>query len=280
MDNRQQIHLENLSLRYRGIETSALKHISVDAEFGHVIGIIGNHHAGKTSLCRALAGIVPTIISGDVTGTIQVGSLSPNLDWQKYNQQTGVVLQNPAGQLSGLADTVADEIAFDLINQGVPADQIKRRVLNVADQLGLGDQLNQSPGTLSGGQKQRLAIATAIVTDPSMLVLDDPTSEMDPLGRQHFFSWLVSVEKKTIFIVSNEVDDLCEIADQIWVLKAGELVAAGKPLTVFNHLKPDWQLAEPTVFRLAKLMKWSIPGGADEFPVTNQQLEEAYYAAN
>lgn len=99
MDNRQQIHLENLSLRYRGIETSALKHISVDAEFGHVIGIIGNHHAGKTSLCRVLAGIVPTIISGDVTGTIQVGSLSPNLDWQKYNQQTGVVLQNPAGQL-------------------------------------------------------------------------------------------------------------------------------------------------------------------------------------
>ncbi len=67
MDNRQQIHLENLSLRYRGIETSALKHISVDAEFGHVIGIIGNHHAGKTSLCRVLAGIVPTIISGDVT---------------------------------------------------------------------------------------------------------------------------------------------------------------------------------------------------------------------
>lgn len=185
-----------------------------------------------------------------------------------------------AGQLSGLADTVADEIAFDLINQGVPADQIKRRVLNVADQLGLGDQLNQSPGTLSGGQKQRLAIATAIVTDPSILVLDDPTSEMDPLGRQHFFSWLVSVEKKTIFIVSNEVDDLCEIADQIWVLKAGELVAAGKPLTVFNHLKPDWQLDEPTVFRLAKLMKWSIPGAADEFPVTNQQLEEAYYAAN
>ena len=184
------------------------------------------------------------------------------MDWQKYNQQTGVVLQNPAGQLSGLADTVADEIAFDLINQGVPADQIKRRVLNVADQLGLGDQLNQSPGTLSGGQKQRLAIATAIVTDPSILVLDDPTSEMDPLGRQHFFSWLVSVEKKTIFIVSNEVDDLCEIADQIWVLKA------------------DWQLDEPTVFRLAKLMKWSIPGAADEFPVTNQQLEEAYYAAN
>lgn len=66
----------------------------------------------------------------------------------------------------------------------------------VADQLGLGDQLNQSPGTLSGGQKQRLAIATAIVTDPSILVLDDPTSEMDPLGRQHFFSWLVSVEKR------------------------------------------------------------------------------------
>lgn len=74
MDNRQQIHLENLSLRYRGIETSALKHISVDAEFGHVIGIIGNHHAGKTSLCRVLAGIVPTIISGDVTGTIQIES--------------------------------------------------------------------------------------------------------------------------------------------------------------------------------------------------------------
>ncbi|MFR0772195.1 MAG: ATP-binding cassette domain-containing protein [Limosilactobacillus pontis] len=98
------------------METSALKHISVDAEFGHVIGIIGNHHAGKTSLCRVLAGIVPTIISGDVTGTIQVGSLSPN--WiGKYNQQTGVVLQNPAGQLSGLADTVADEIAFDLINR-------------------------------------------------------------------------------------------------------------------------------------------------------------------
>ena len=137
----------------------------------------------------------------------------------------GVVLQNPAGQLSGLAETVADEIAFDLINQGMAEGLIQKRVEEVATQMGLIEQLNLRPESLSGGQSQRLAIATAIAANPAVLIMDDPTSQMDPLGRRQFFQWLAQVKETTVFIVTSEIDDLCEVADVVWVLHEGQMVA-------------------------------------------------------
>ena len=127
-------------------------------------------------------------------------------------------MQDSASQLSGLADSVYDELAFALVNRGLDPLTIQDRVAAVASQFDLEDYLEQAPTALSGGQMQRLAIASALALNPQFLLLDDPTSQMDPVGRQHFFSWLKQQKDQTVFIASGEVDDLAEVFDQIWVL--------------------------------------------------------------
>lgn len=276
MANNQQVSLRHLSFTYRHDHDAVLHDITVSAPLNSIIGIIGNHNAGKTTLCRIMAGIIPNMMAGDLQGNVEIGALSPTQNWSGFNQQTGFVLQDPGSQLSGLADTVADEIAFDLLNHGVDEAAIQQRVADVAAQLQLTDQLDQSPDSLSGGQLQRLAIATAIVTQPSILLLDDPTSEMDPQGREEFFTWLKGIKDTTIFIVSNEIDDLCEIADRLWVLENGELVSQGTPGKVINSLEPDWQIGTPKVYQLAKLMHWSMPEGS-VFPVNIEQLRRCVH---
>lgn len=274
MDANQQIVLDNLSVRYRGEDEAALKGISLTAKTGQIIGIIGNSRSGKTTLCDVLSGIIPNIVSGHVSGTVRLGEFSPFEAFDEYNFHTGVVLQNTAGQLSGLSDTVFDEIAFGLINQGMSEEEATESVVRAACQMGLEDLLEQAPDTLSGGQTQRLAIASEIAFDPEFLIMDDPTSQMDPVGRKEFFEWLAGCSEKTIFIVSNEVDDLCEIADQLWVLEKGELIASGKPLDVINQVAEVHDLYLPVVYRMAKELGRKLPSGL--FPVKLSELKGCF----
>lgn len=274
MDANQQIVLDNLSVRYRGEDEAALKGISLTAKTGQIIGIIGNSRSGKTTLCDVLSGIIPNIVSGHVSGTVRLGEFSPFESFDEYNFHTGVVLQNIAGQLSGLSDTVFDEIAFGLINQGMSEEEAAKSVVRAACQMGLEDLLEQAPDTLSGGQTQRLAIASEIAFDPEFLIMDDPTSQMDPVGRKEFFEWLAGCSEKTIFIVSNEVDDLCEIADQLWVLEKGELIASGKPLDVINQVAEGHDLYLPVVYRMAKELGKKLPSGL--FPVKLSELKGCF----
>lgn len=274
MDANQQIVLDNLSVRYRGEDEAALKEISLTAKTGQIIGIIGNSRSGKTTLCDVLSGIIPNIVSGHVSGTVRLGEFSPFEAFDEYNFHTGVVLQNTAGQLSGLSDTVFDEIAFGLINQGMSEEEASESVVRAACQMGLEDLLEQAPDTLSGGQTQRLAIASEIAFDPEFLIMDDPTSQMDPVGRKEFFEWLAGCSEKTIFIVSNEVDDLCEIADQLWVLEKGELIASGKPLDVINQVAEGHDLYLPVVYRMAKELGRKLPSGL--FPVKLSELKGCF----
>lgn len=274
MDANQQIVLDNLSVRYRGEDEAALKGISLTAKTGQIIGIIGNSRSGKTTLCDVLSGIIPNIVSGHVSGTVRLGEFSPFEAFDEYNFHTGVVLQNTAGQLSGLSDTVFDEIAFGLINQGMSEEEAAKSVVRAACQMGLEDLLEQAPDTLSGGQTQRLAIASEIAFDPEFLIMDDPTSQMDPVGRKEFFEWLAGCSEKTIFIVSNEVDDLCEIADQLWVLEKGELIASGKPLDVINQVAEGHDLYLPVVYRMAKELGKKLPSRL--FPVKLSELKGCF----
>lgn len=274
MDANQQIVLDNLSVRYRGEDEAALKGISLTAKTGQIIGIIGNSRSGKTTLCDVLSGIIPNIVSGHVSGTVRLGEFSPFESFDEYNFHTGVVLQNTAGQLSGLSDTVFDEIAFGLINQGMSEEEASESVVRAACQMGLEDLLEQAPDTLSGGQTQRLAIASEIAFDPEFLIMDDPTSQMDPVGRKEFFEWLAGCSEKTIFIVSNEVDDLCEIADQLWVLEKGELIASGKPLDVINQVAEGHDLYLPVVYRMAKELGKKLPSRL--FPVKLSELKGCF----
>lgn len=270
----QQIIIDDLSVRYRGEETEALKNISVTTGGGQIVGIIGNSRSGKTTLCNILSGIIPNIISGHVSGKVELCGFSPLEDFSEYNFHTGVVLQDTAGQLSGLSDTVADEIAFGLINQGMSEEEVAERTEAAARQMGLEDQLQQAPDTLSGGQTQRLAIAAEVAGNPAFLIMDDPTSQMDPKGRREFFSWLGESSGRTVFIVSNEIDDLCEIADQLWVLEAGELIASGSPVDVINRVAEGHDLCMPVVYRTAKKLGRRLENGL--FPVKLAELERCF----
>ena len=275
MADSQQLALTNVVVQYPGTSAPQLTIPSVTAQVGQLIGIIGASRSGKTTLCRVLAGIIPNIVHGKLTGIVQLGSYQPVTDWAAYRQHLGVVFQDPAGQLSGLSETVADELAFDLVNQGQSEATIVTRVHEVAQQLGLTAQLSQAPTELSGGQLQRLAIGCALITHPQVLVMDDPTSQMDPQGRAAFFKWLRQLTDTTVLIVSDEIDDLCEIADQLWGLADGELVISGTPRQVINQLVPEWHLPVPVTTQLAQTMNWRL---ADQsWPVTLTELKEARY---
>lgn len=275
MADSQQLALTNVVVQYPGTSAPQLTIPSVTAQVGQLIGIIGASRSGKTTLCRVLAGIIPNIVHGKLTGIVQLGSYQPVTDWAAYRQHLGVVFQDSAGQLSGLSETVADELAFDLVNQGQSEATIVTRVHEIAQQLGLTSQLSQAPTELSGGQLQRLAIGCALITHPQVLVMDDPTSQMDPQGRAAFFKWLRQLADTTVLVVSDEIDDLCEIADQLWGLADGELVISGTPRQVINQLVPEWHLPVPVTTQLAQTMNWRL---ADQsWPVTLTELKEASY---
>ena len=135
--------------------------------------------------------------------------------------------------------------------------------------------LDQSPNQLSGGQTQRVAIATALVTEPDLLLLDDPTSQMDPLGRQHFFSWLEKLSCPFL-LISNELDDLAALCDQILVIKDGCLLMADSPQTVFNQLD-DPAFDKPAAWKMAKKLELKLDG---YYPVNARELKEAAENAN
>lgn len=272
MDDQQQIRLNHVTVSYPGTTSDQLHDMVVQAAAHQIIGIVGPSNAGKTTLCRLLSGIIPQVMRAQVSGTWQVSDLEPTVQWSTINQLVGYVFQNPADQLSGMAETVAAEIAFSLINLGQSDSVIQATVARIAAQFHLTGQLQQAPTMLSGGQLQRLAIASALVADPDILIFDDPTSQMDPIGTTAFFNWLKTQNDKTIFVTSTNLDELCETVDELWVLVKGHLIDAGQPRAVFNRGTTDHIIPAPTVFRLAQQMHWTFQNG--DFPVTQAELRE------
>lgn len=272
MDDQQQIRLNHVTVSYPGTTSDQLHDVVVQATAHQIIGIVGPSNAGKTTLCRLLSGIIPQVMRAQVSGTWQVSDLEPTVQWATINQVVGYVFQNPADQLSGMAETVAAEIAFSLINLGQSDSVIQATAARIAAQFHLTEQLQQAPTMLSGGQLQRLAIASALVTDPAVLIFDDPTSQMDPVGTMAFFNWLKTQHDKTIFVTSTNLDELCETVDELWVLAEGHLIDAGQPRAVFNRGTTNHIIPAPTVFRLAKKMHWTFQNG--DFPVTQAELRE------
>lgn len=272
MSDNFQLTIKQLSLRYIGFDKLALEKITARSR-GQRIGIIGPSHAGKSSLLALLAGIAGKMIPAKFSGSVRING--EDLETWKSQHEIALLLQDPASQLSGLSDTVYDELAFSLLNQGKSDEEIDAAVKRAAGQLDLTNLLDQSPNQLSGGQTQRVAIATALVTEPDLLLLDDPTSQMDPLGRLHFFSWLAKLSCPFL-IVSSELDDLAALCDQIWVLKDGRLLLADSPQEVFNQLD-DPAIDKPVAWKMAKKLDLTLNGC---YPVNASELKKAAENAN
>ena len=229
------VSIEDLSYQYPRSPGLALREINLTIHKGEFLGVIGPTSAGKTTLCLALNGIVPQFYGGRFFGRIGVCGLDTlETPIHQLAQHVAIVFQDPETQL--IANSVEDEIAFALENLCVPRDEILRRIPAVLEIVRLDGTEKKHPTELSGGEKQRLAIAAALALRPEVLVLDEPTSQLDPLGSQQVFATVRELNTSlgvTVILASHASEELAEFADRIALLANGQLMDVDLPSRVF-----------------------------------------------
>jgi energy-coupling factor transporter ATP-binding protein EcfA2 len=239
------ISIEKLTYHYPGQEKPALDRIDLEIPEGQFVGIVGPNGAGKSTLCYALAGFVPHFFRGNLDGKIRIGKRDVSgSTLSEMAGEVGLVFQNPFNQISGARFTVREEIAFGLENLGLPRAEMQRRLKETLELIGLSDVAERSPFALSGGQQQRVAIASILAMRPRLLVLDEPTSQLDPRSSQEVFTILEKLAKRggaTVVIVEQKLEWLATFTDRLVVLSAGKLVMDGDPKKI---------MADPRLNRL------------------------------
>lgn len=232
------IEIKDLSFTYKNSDVEVLKDVNLSIEEGKFTVIMGRTGAGKTTLAMLPNGIIPQLVEGTVKGTI----IAAGKDSSKYRVQTmareiGLVLQDPETQIFGR--TVDEDTAFGPRNYLVPRDEIKERIKSALNKVRLDGYEKRQTSQLSGGEKQRLAIAGILAMDPSIIILDEPTSELDPIGREEIYSTMVSLQKdqkKTVVAVEHSSQEISEKADSIVVLSDAHVVWQGSPKDFFREL--------------------------------------------
>ncbi|MDJ0659210.1 MAG: energy-coupling factor transporter ATPase [Crocosphaera sp.] len=230
--------LDNVSYYYPNSKEPVLRDISLQVYEGEFLGIIGATGAGKTTLCLTLNGIVPQFYGGRFFGYVNVAGFDtlkhPVSHLAGY---VGAVFEDPETQL--ISTSVENEIAFALENLCVDREEIIARIPPVLEAVRLEGTENKHPQELSGGQKQRLAIAAALALQPRLLILDEPTSQLDPIGTMEVFSTVKELNKElgvTIVMVSHAAEEMAEYSDRLILLSEGEVIATGKPHEIYSEI--------------------------------------------
>lgn len=226
----QIITIENISFTYHGESTPALNSVSLSVQKGEWLAIVGHNGSGKSTLARILNGLLlPQSGSVNVCGV----NLSEENLWD-IRKQVGMVFQNPDNQFVGT--TVIDDVAFGLENNGIPREEMVKRIEWSTKQVKMEAFLDQEPHHLSGGQKQRVAIAGVIAVQPTILILDEATSMLDPIGRSEVLDTVRLLKDQGIVTVISITHDLEEAAkaDRVIVLNRGTKFAEGTPSEIFS----------------------------------------------
>lgn len=234
------IKLKNVTYRYPLTKRDALKNITFTFEKGKFYGVIGENGGGKTTLCNLLRGLVPNFYKGTLTGDVLFdGTDIKNIDTDLLSTKIGYVFQNPFTQISGIKETVFEEISMGLENLGIPVPEIIERVINVIKLLKIEQIAKNNPNKLSGGQRQRVAFASIIVMNPEVLVIDEPTSQLDPQGTADVFDIInqLKMEGKTVILVEHKVDMIAEYADEVLVIQDGQLAMSGPTKEILTNKK-------------------------------------------
>ena len=232
------VSFDRVSYFYPRSDAPVLRDISLEVVKGEFLGLIGPTGAGKTTLCLTLNGIVPQFYGGRFFGHVTVAGLD-TLDHpvSRLAQHVGAVFEDPETQLT--ATSVENEIAFALENLQVPREEIRARIRQVLEAVRLEGSESRHPHELSGGQKQRLAIAAALALRPDVLLLDEPTSQLDPVGAQEVFATIRELNRTlgmTIIMASHAAEALAEHADRIALLSHGTLARLDRPERVFSDV--------------------------------------------
>ena len=252
------ITLENVSFTYQEgtpLASTALSDVSLTIEDGSYTALIGHTGSGKSTILQLLNGLlVPSQGSVRVFDTL-ITSTSKNKDIRQIRKQVGLVFQFAENQI--FEETVLKDVAFGPQNFGVSeedAEQIAREKLAL---VGIDESLlNRSPFELSGGQMRRVAIAGILAMEPAVLVLDEPTAGLDPLGRKELMNLFRKLHQSgmTIVLVTHLMDDVAEYANQVYVMEKGRLVKGGKPSDIFQDVvfMEEVQLGVPKITAFCK----------------------------
>ena len=232
------ISLEQVTYTYPGGAAPALKNITLSIPAGQFCALVGANGAGKTTLAYVLSGFVPHFYHGTLAGRVMVGGKSTReTPLGELVLAIGLVFQNPFNQISGTKFTVREEVAFGLENLGVPRAEMLARVEAAMALVGVLELADRSPLALSGGQMQRVAIASILAMQPRVLVLDEPTAQLDPIGSREVFAAvraLVAEGGLTVVMSEHKLEWVAVYADRVIALAGGELVGDGPPAEILT----------------------------------------------
>lgn len=271
------IDLKNVTYNYPLTKTPSLKDVNCSFEEGKVYGIIGENSSGKTTLCNLIRGLIPFFYNGELTGDVMVDGKDVR-QWDDADLAIliGYVFQNPFTQISGVKDTVFEEVGIGLENLGIEKEQMIERIMNVCRILKIEHLIEKNPQELSGGQCQRVAFASIIAMNCRVMVIDEPTSQLDPEGTKDVFEIISLLKKanKTIILVEHKVDLIAEYCDEVLVMHEGTVAMQGPA----KEILADERLAElgapiPQAAIFGHKMKAAGKPLA-EIPITNQEAVE------
>jgi energy-coupling factor transporter ATPase len=228
------IQIKNLSYTYPGSTKPSINDVSLNIEKGEFVLITGPSGCGKTTLCRCFNGLVPHFYQGELKGEVNVAGMNTSKH-QTYEmaKHVGLVFQNPENQLFALS--VEKDVAFGLENLGMPREEIRDKVNWALNLAGIYDLRERSPHEISGGQQQRVAIASVLAMQPEVIVLDEPTSFLDPLSAEKIFEVIYSLNKNqgiTVVLVEHRLDLTAKYTDHLVVMDEGKICFEGNPREV------------------------------------------------
>ena len=271
--------VEGLTFYYSGAKEPALRDINLSFQRGEVALLIGATGAGKSTLYMCLNGLIPHLVPGRVGGKVIIdGSATSDQTISELAQKVGFVFQSPDVQL--FSHTVREELAFGPENLGLPKSEILRRIQHAATTIGITELLEREPAYLSGGQQQSVAIGAIWAMLPEILILDEPTSNLDPQSSRRVLDLIRALNSehgKTILIAEHKIDAVAHLADSILVMHEGRIVMQGGPRQVFSQTEELHQLGlvAPTAAEVAfQLSKYGY--SFDSWPLTAEEGIQAF----
>jgi energy-coupling factor transporter ATPase len=230
------IETKNLTYTYLGGTKPSINDISIKVEKGEFVLITGPSGCGKTTLCRCFNGLIPHFYQGELKGEITVAGMDTTThETHAMAKSVGLVFQNPENQLFALS--IEKDVAFGLENLGVPREEMRKRVEWALNLTGIYDLRERSPHEVSGGQQQRVAIAAVLAMQPEIIVLDEPTSFLDPLSAEKIFDVIHDLNKKlgiTVVLVEHRLDLTAKYADHIVIMDEGKVCFDGNPREILS----------------------------------------------
>lgn len=266
------VEVRNLTYKYPGSTKPVLYDVNLSIERGELFLITGPSGCGKTTLCKCLNGLIPNSYGGDFTGEVLVDGLSTrDHPVHVIAQHVGLIFQDPENEL--FCTSVEKEIAFGLENLGLPREEIIKRVEESLAMMGISHLRDKAPYELSGGEQQKVAIAAILAMKPRILVLDEPTANLDPMSSKSVLDLLFKLKEETditIILTEHKLEIVARLADRCAILNNGRILLIGKPEEVlYSDEAEAVGIGIPKVIRLAKAL------GIKERPLTSKALAKA-----